>query len=402
MSLEHYAFAKLIHPVTPEQFFAEYWEKKELIVHRNNPSYYRDLLNYDVVDEVVGSIEHAHNDQHNDIIMGNFNDQVSQKDYTFPSGLIDVARLYKKFNEGSSIALNHLHDRVPALANLCRSLEAELSIRFQTNIYFTPPDAQCFPPHYDSHCVFAMQCEGAKNWRLYDFPVTLPHHNQKFDPKEIPIGPVSKTFTLQSGDFIYCPRGLGHDADTKGLKESSLHITLGVLQHTWTNLILEAIAQLSLRDPELRKALPIGFARPGFDRTASRAAYQKLVDYMTKKMDFETAMDFFVDDIIATRHPVLPGQLRQIQSLRDLNTVDRRAGRRPNLLYRIKEQPADGNVKLQAYGGEVTLPKHTLKPLVYALEHDDYQIKALPGDLDDAGKLVLIRRLVLEGLVMLK
>ena len=396
MTIGHYPFAKLIAPVTPEQFFAEYWEKKPLIIHRDDPGYYRDLLTFEKVNHCITSLEH----HHDSIFMGNFEREISAKDYTYESGLIDVARLYSQFADGSSIALNHLHDRIDSLGNLCRSMEQELSIRFQTNVYFTPPDAQCFPPHYDSHCVFALQCEGKKSWRLYDVPLELPHHNQKFVPGEVPIGDVTEEFVLSPGDFVYCPRGLGHDADTKGLDEPSLHVTLGVLQHNWTDLLLEALAQVSIDDPVLRAALPVGFARPDFDRTQARETYAKLLKHVVDKMDFDTALDFFVDDVISTRHPLLPGQFDQIMQLGELDTVDRRAGRRPNVLYRIEEK--EESVTVLAYGGSLTFPIHASAPLRHALENDDYLIAALPGELDDPGKLVLIKKLVREGLVVLK
>lgn len=395
MTPAQYAFAKLIHPVTPEEFFRDYWEKKPLVVHRDDPDYYRDLLSFETVNHALTSLGH----QHGEVFMGNHDADVKMADYAYENGFIDVARLYAMFAEGSSIALNNLHDRVGSLGNLCRSMEAELSIRFQTNIYFTPPDAQCFPPHYDTHCVFALQCEGQKRWRLYDFPVELPFHTQAFDPKRDPIGELTDEFVLKAGDFVYCPRGLGHDADTKGLDEPSLHITLGVLQKTWADLILEAVAQVTVEDPKLRQGLPIGFARPGFERQEARAVFDELVGRVTDRLDFDRAMDFFVDDVVVTRHPVLPGQFEQVMRLRDLKTTDVRASRRPNLLYRIEE--TEKNVRLHAYGRTFTMPIHAAEPMRHALEHDHWVIGSLPGDLDDAGKLVLVRRLVKEGLVML-
>lgn len=396
MTLDHYSFSKLIHPVTPEEFFAEYWEKKELIVHRDDPSYYRDLLNFDAVDNALTSLEHVHGE----VFMGNFNDAIKTEDYTYETGLVDVSRLYSAFESGSSIALNSLHDRVASLANLCRSMEQEWSMRFQTNIYFTPPNSQCFPPHYDSHCVFAMQCEGEKNWRLYDFPLELPFHTQGFDPDRDTIGEITKELVLRSGDFIYCPRGLAHDADTQGIDEPSLHITMGVLQKTWSDFLLEAVAQVALKDKELRRGLPVGLAHAGFDRTEAEKTYKEMVARVMEKMSFDHTMDFFVDDIVVTRHPLLPGQLKQVLMLKDLKSTDRSAGRRPNLLYQIEE--GDEKVKLLVYGREITMPTHASEPMRFALENDEFRISELPGDLDDAGKLVLIRRLVREGLVMLK
>ncbi len=396
MTLAHYDFAKLIHPTTPEEFFSEYWEKKPLVVHRDDPDYYRDLLTFDTVNHALTTLEL----QQGEVFMGNQAERVTPAQYTYETGLVDVSKLYALFADGASIALNNLHGRVGTLGNLCRSMEAELSIRFQTNIYFTPPNAQCFPPHYDTHCVFALQCEGEKTWRLYDQPVELPFHTQEFDPQRDPIGEKSQEFVLKAGDFVYVPRGHGHDADTQGIDEPSLHITLGVLQKNWSDLLLEALAQVSVDDPMLRQGLPISFARPGFDRTEARALYEQMVARVVEKMDFDKALDFFVDDVVVTRHPLLPGQFEQVMMLEDLKSVDRRAGCRPNLLYRIEE--SDGKVTLFVYGRQITMPDHAAEPMRFALEHDDFTIDSLPGDLDDPGKLVLIRRLIREGLVMLK
>ncbi len=396
MTLDHYSFAHLIHPITPEEFFSEYWEKKELIVHRNDPNYYRDLLNFDSVDNALTSLEHVHGE----VFMGNFNDSIKTEDYTYPTGLVDVSKLYAAFEAGSSIALNSLHDRVAPLGNLCRSMEQEWSMRFQTNIYFTPPNSQCFPPHYDSHCVFAMQCEGRKNWRLYDFPLELPYHTEGFDVENDKVGDISREFVLESGDFIYCPRGLAHDADTQGIDEPSLHITMGVMQKCWSDFLIEAVAQVAIDDKALRKGLPVGLARPGFDRSEAEAYYKDLVGRVMEKMDFNRTMDYFVQDMVVTRHPLLPGQLKQVMMLKDLKSTERRAGRRPNLLYQIAEK--GDKVTLFVYGREITMPAHAGEPLRYALENDEFPISELPGELDDPGKLVLIRRLVREGVVLLK
>ena len=114
------------------------------------------------------------------------------------------------------------------------------------------------------------------------------------------------------------------------------------------------------------------------------------------KADFDAALDHFADDLVSTRHPLLYGQMQQIQKLRFL-TVDDRASARPNLIYRLHKN--EDAVSLAAYGGRVTFPLHAAEPLEYALTHEGYRIRDLPGELDDPGKLVLIRRLVREGLV---
>ncbi len=46
---------------------------------------------------------------------------------------------------------------------------------------------------------------------------------------------------------------------------------------------------------------------------------------------------------------------------------------------------------MSCYGAELRLPEHAAEPARYALETPDFVIEDLPGELDDAGKLVLVR-----------
>src|SRR5690606_538571 len=108
------------------------------------------------------------------------------------------------------------------------------------------------------------------------------------------------------------------------------------------------------------------------------------------------ALDHFAEDLVSTRHPLLHGQMAQIHRLASL-TVDDRASARPNLLYHLRKDAE--SVTLAAYGGRITLPIHAAEPLEYALTNEGYRIGDLPGELDGPGKLVLVRRLVREGLV---
>ena len=47
--------ARLIHPVDPATFEREYWEQKPLVVARNDPRYYHDLLSLADVDRILAA-----------------------------------------------------------------------------------------------------------------------------------------------------------------------------------------------------------------------------------------------------------------------------------------------------------------------------------------------------------
>lgn len=388
-----YSFQKLIAPSTPAQFFAEHWEKKPLIIRRNERDYYTELLTLREFDRAITSKAL----QHPKCFIANAARQVEASEYTYADGGIDIARLYQQFADGGTIVFNQLEHLLPPLAQLCRSLEREISSRFQCNIYCTPSKAQGFPTHYDSHDVFILQVHGTKHWILYNTPLELPFKGQPFRRNETPKGEKTDEFDLHPGDMLYLPRGVMHDAHT--LEGETLHITLGALATSWTELLLEAVAKVALGDPDFRRTLPAGYAQTGFDRSEARVFFRSLLAKVVERADFDAALDHFADDMVSTRNALLDGQMEQILKLPNIVASDR-AGARPNLVYRWRIQ--DEQFIVSCYGAEMRLPEHAAEPARFALESPDFVIADLPGDLDDAGKVVLIKRLVKEGMVRIK
>ena len=385
-----YTFDRLIAPMTRAEFFRDYWEKKPLIVRREDRAYYGELLSIRALDRVLTSQSLTRTSA----FIANAARQVAVEEFCFPDGVVDVARLYQQFADGGTIVFNQLHTVLPILHDLCRSLERELSCRFQTNIYMSPARAQGFPAHYDSHDVFILQVHGTKHWEIFNTPIELPFRGQPFKRDESPKGDITLEFDLHPGDMFYLPRGMMHDAQTR--ESETLHITLGAIATSWTELLLESVAKVSLTDANFRRSLPPGYSQTGYDRADARAIFKQLLTKLAETADFDGAMDHFADDLVSTRTALLEGQLEQLLALSKLNE-ETRAGARPNLLYRYREK--DEQFIVSCYGAEMRLPVHAAEPTRFALENADFVVKDLPGDLDDAGKVVLVKRLVREGMV---
>jgi len=391
-----YSLAELIHPITAEAFEAEYRESKPLLVKRGAPEYYRRVLDREALDRVITTMH----PKYPDVFITNAHREIKPAEYSYPSGLIDVGRLYQQFADGGTIVFSNLELYLSSLADLCRSLERELSARFQANIYFTPGgQSQGFRRHWDSHDVFVVQVEGSKQWRVYDTPVVLPLRGEGYDPRDAPPSaePDAKPtmeFVLEAGDIFYLPRGIMHDAVSTD--SHSLHITIGTFPVSWAEVMLEAVAKVGLKHPELRRSLPAGFARPGFDRATARETFRSLLELVAESADFDAALDHFADDLVSSRHSLLEGQLDQIMRLGELSAQSV-VGARPNLLYRLRRDAE--HVWVSCYGGQMQLPVHAADALEHALSHERFVVEELPGDLDDEGKVVLVERLIREGLV---
>ena len=91
--------------------------------------------------------------------------KLSAEDYTLADaenpGSLDLPRVYELYRAGATISIRHLHESLLELAALCRAVEQMFSGHFQTNIYLSPPNAQGFGTHFDSHDVFVLQVVGS-------------------------------------------------------------------------------------------------------------------------------------------------------------------------------------------------------------------------------------------------
>lgn len=388
-------FARAIAPITPEVFLAEYFEKRHLVVKRDDPDYYRDLLSLDDIDHVITNT-----------MLPGANLQLVKKgngidvaDYTTASGFVDPVRVAYHFGTGSTIILPQLNRSLPKLSAFCRALESVLSCDLQTNIYLTPDNAQGFRTHYDSHDVIVLQTHGSKTWNIYESPLELPLRSQAFDPQGFTPGKIIDTFVLNAGDMAYVPRGVVHDAIAT--KEVSLHITTGMLANRWIDVLVEALVQRAKEDPALRASVPPGFANEGFDKTAMLAHFHALMERAVTGIDAESTLDGFAYEFRSRRVPVVPGQLMQSARADAIGTGCTVAAR-PDLIHVLYNRPSEKGeeIILEVYGSQIAFPAHVEETLRAALTAESFVVGALPGDLDEAGQAVMARRLVREGVLV--
>ncbi len=385
-----------IAPVSSEAFFRDSFEKKHLVIRRGDPGYYADLLSLADIDWALTTLGLSVPE----VNVTRADAEITAADFAYGNGFVDPVAATRLFADGATIILSNLQERLPKLADFCRALEKVFSARVQTNIYLTPAHSQGFKAHYDGHDVLVLQIEGTKEWRIYDTPVALPLADQGFDPHDVPIGDETDRFVLGPGDMVYVPRGLTHDAVSTD--QTSLHITTGLMTRSWADLMVEVVRMLAHDDVAFREALPPGFTNEGYDSRAAQARF----DALQKKLaaaDLGPVLDAFRDDFIDTRLPRVHGQMQELVKMAGLSPASRLVAR-PNLIYRLMDVPgkdgAGDMVAVSCQGAVLSLPAYAKGPLAHALSGQVFTLADLPGDLDEEGRAVLIRRLLREGLVM--
>ena len=292
------------------------------------------------------------------------------------SGLVDARRVLALFDGGATVVLQGLHRYWPPLTALVADLEVELGHPCQANAYLTPPGAQGFAVHSDTHDVFVFQTHGTKRWEV--------HHDGASGGVEDVL--------LEPGLSMYLPTGTPHAA--RAQDGPSLHVTLGINQLTWRGVVRRAVARLVDEVPD--EHLPAGYVEePGLLVGDLAGRLATLADAV-RDLDPGRVVDAERERFLTTRPTRQRGGLADVLAVRDLtdDSLLRRRPGRPCVLV-------DAGDRLRVLLGDRVLDVPArLRP---ALEEVRSRPELRPADLgallDATSRLVLCRRLVREGLL---
>ena len=383
----------------PAAFVRDHWAKAPLLRRGAGPGGFDDLLSLDDVDRILATTA----PRVPFFRMVKDGTPLPPSAYTKSgrigsvplSDLADPGKIFGQFAAGATIVLQGLQRYWAPLAAFSRDLELFLTHPVQVNAYLTPPASRGLGVHHDTHDVFVLQVHGRKLWQVWDAAVPFPlGHQTKLppgadDPAEAPLVEAE----LAPGDCLYVPRGFRHAARTAA--DASLHLTVGMLTYNWNDLLREVVEQAT-EETWFREGLPIGFAE---DPAALEAALGERVAELRRfldKVDLGRAAERAVNRFWSNRAPLLQGQLRQLLTLDELGEHSE-VRVRPGATWRLRFK----GERLELLLGDRSLAMPAaLEPAVRGLLEAGRGTPAgLAGDLDGPSRLVLVRRLVREGLL---
>jgi lysine-specific demethylase/histidyl-hydroxylase NO66 len=307
--------------------------------------------------------------------------------------LADPGRIYEQFAGGATIVLQGLHRHWLPLTRLCRELELFLTHPTQVNAYLTPAASQGLAVHHDTHDVFVLQVHGRKRWQVWEPLIPNPLPNQTLPAGAPPPGEPLLAAELAPGDCLYIPRGFRHAAKTAA--DASLHLTVGMLAPTW-NEVLRDVVEQATAEPAFREPLPVGFANDPAAFAASVAERVAELRRFLDKVDVERAAEAAARRFWSARPPVLEGQLGELlrlDRLDDRSLVRRRDG----AVCRLRVRGDRLTVLLG--DRELAMPARLEPAVRRLLAADRLPVADLADHLDAPSRLVLVRRLIREGLL---
>ena len=384
-----------------ENFLRDYWGRVPYL-HVGNDSF-TDLLSIADVDHIISStlmrwpaFRMFKNGQ---LLDQNLYTRSTILAGTTLTDALDPARVLNQFYEGATIVLHGLQKYWSPITRFCHDLETLLTHPVQCNAYITPPHSRGLGLHYDTHDVLILQTTGSKHWSVYDRFADQPLAWERFVAARLPEERESKTPRLEAeltaGHCLYIPTGYLHQAESTS--EVSVHLTVGISTYRWYDVLLE-ILNVATEEVAFREPLPVGFANDVDGMAEEVEQHLKLFTWWLDTIDRHNLAKRVADRFRSTRPPLLAGQLQQLARIGRLSD-DSLVARRRSSFVSLERDTAKNTLLVFLDGRRLEMPLRLDSVMETLIEKPHFRVGELSQYLDEDSRLVLVRRLIREGLL---
>lgn len=289
----------------------------------------------------------------------------------------DPALVFDWFGDGATIILESLHRYSPQLRDFCRELETELRRGTQVNAYITPPGAQGFATHVDSHDVFVVQLFGSKRWSIFSD-----------DDVRGEAAPIIER-DLQVGECLYIPKGFAHSAAT-GVSASA-HLTIGILPTKRSQVEREVVSLLGIGGDEAIAS----------EETQGDLVLlgERLLDDLKARLDSVDEKDLtqrLTRLFFTSRHHSLRGHLQRVLDAQEVGDSDEVVTRTDWVRF-----DDAGDVILVLPDRELRFGARLAPALDIVLQKEPFRVVDLKPHLEESERHEFVARLIKEGLLEL-
>jgi ribosomal protein L16 Arg81 hydroxylase len=385
---------RLLSPMGWDTFLGEVWERRPHHFAGRSPDHYADILTAADLDAIVLVSASSKLEQFVNLVRFGDTGQIIEPIPRTAEGMADLRHAYRAYDAGYSVKVDGLQTRWRPVARACGELQQALHHPVGAYLFATPAGAQAFAAHFDPYDTFLLQIDGVKHWRVYDpiTPLPLPNMVRPVDPAE--LGRPMMEVALRAGDLLYIPRGYVHQGLTSGV--SSLHLTLAVRAIRWSQVFEQALALAAARDVRLRTALPAGFLDRDEALAEMAGRFRELIGRAFDGVAFDDVLTSLRQTFADHQQVPLGGQFTSLDRVRDIRAdtvVERRSG------MACFVTRTDRHARIWFAGSPIETPRAIEPALRFVAERQRFAPRDLPDCLTENGKLVLVRRLVREGLL---
>lgn len=398
------AMTHMLAPFAFQDFLAQHLEQKPLHVARNEPAYFEEIYGVGDVEDalIVGAREPEFF-----ALVKTGAPEIPAEEFTYdrPSvrwrltgkgarRWIDARKVMAYFAEGYTFIIKDAALFSARLQRFCNRLQRDLGAYAQPNVYLTPPSAQGFEVHHDTHDTLTAQIEGEKIWRIYEPIVPLPLESQPFHSgTKVPGLKLLMEVRLCPGDTLYIPRGFPHEARTSG--STSLHCTFALVPIRVADVLDVVMRIASDRDAALRAGLTPEMLAHGDLAAQLSSLLESRMGETVARDRMQLAIEISYNELFKLTRPNTDGAVSQVLQTSSM-TAQTRIRLDESVPFRVREH--DGVVDVLVAGKVVVFPG-ACAPALARLQQGPTTIGGMDPALDPGYQLGLIKRLVIEGLV---
>lgn len=257
------SFADLLHPISEEEFFADYYGRKHLHIEGGARKFER-VMSWHILASLLNQTAIWSSKS---LMLVLDNDVVPAKAYCAPATSRDgqeilrpdAGKVMALLRRGASLVTNDIDSLTPVLSGVANAMENRLAGKVQSNLYCSWKQHQAFGSHFDTHDVFAIHVAGEKLWNIYETRMDDPIAHPKFKSygqewHDRNRGGIAQQVLMKPGDLLYLPRGLYHDA--MATSDGTIHIAFGVT-HVIGLDVLDMVKATVVDDAEFRRNMPL-------------------------------------------------------------------------------------------------------------------------------------------------
>lgn len=258
-------FAELVAPLSTEEFFKAYYDRKPVHIKADaaKRKAFQSYLTWQHLNDVL-SMTSIWSHKSMELVLDR--QRVPVQGYCNPglnrdgleTMIPDAAKVMGLLKRGASLVCNDIDTLIPGLRSIAAAIEDTYDAKVQGNLYCSWKERQAFHSHYDTHDVIAVHFVGEKIWNVYENRAPHPIRHDLFNTEdaldnEQARGPLMMEVTMKPGDILYLPRGWYHDAIASD--EAAVHIAFGATSCIGVDF-LEAMLATLIKEQAFRTNLP--------------------------------------------------------------------------------------------------------------------------------------------------
>ena len=288
----------ILGDLTADQFLAEYWQKKPLLIRNAIPNFEPPISG----DDLAGLSLEAEVESR--LVIGD--------DWALEHGPFEESRFASLPEQNWSLLVQGVDLWVPEVADLLSSFDFLPSWRVDDIMVSYAEDGGNVGPHFDYYDVFLIQGEGQRHWQIGQLCSEADLHTDSTALKILKNLEVSDEWTLNPGDMLYLPPKIAHHGVAIG---QCTTFSVGfrapaateMLDDLATELLSRDITPNHLQDPPLNAAMA--------NEPISGAYIQQVKELLQQTLDDEQMLgEWFAQFMTEPKYPSLVGMTEELRS----------------------------------------------------------------------------------------